>query len=134
MKWQRFCTGRYKLTGGEGPFYCWILMTVYGNKAQLAFLTVYCISVIHLPSCNKYWLRSKILWDVTLCHCVTGSRHSFKTLPDIPSKHLELLAQPWTSPTFFSFFYFSVVHSMNFFRSVYSVYFTNQMHILMAPI
>jgi hypothetical protein len=24
----------YKITGDEGPFYCWILMTVYGNIAH----------------------------------------------------------------------------------------------------
>lgn len=30
----RFCTGRHKIIGGEGPFYCWISMMLYGNKAH----------------------------------------------------------------------------------------------------
>jgi len=101
--------------------------SVWQQTTQLAFLTVNCIWVIHFARCNKYWLRTKVFWDVTLCYCVTGSQHSLKT-PGITC--------PAVSHTyiFSGFYYFNVVHSMNFLDQCTSVYFTNEMHILMAPI
>jgi hypothetical protein len=81
--------------------------SIWQQSTQLAFLTVNCILEIHFARCNKYWLRTKVFWDVTLCRWVTGSQHSFKT----PGITCPAQNHTWI---FSSFYYFNVVHSMNF--------------------